>query len=86
MIHAQDENPWQLTSASVETRQVFEDLSGFHVRLLLKSMTHCTEIRQRVVEYYQNLGFQLLPRAPMLHPSIPMSFVMNAGLVQVESS
>jgi alanyl-tRNA synthetase len=46
----------------------------------------CAEIRQKFVEYYQNLGFQLLPRAPMLHPSIPMSFVMSAGLVQVETS
>ena len=44
------------------------------------------EIRRRFVEYYQNLGFQLLPRAPMMHPSIPMSFVMSAGLVQVETS
>lgn len=47
---------------------------------------HCTEIRQRFIEYYQHLGFWLLPRAPMLHPSIPMSFVMSAGLVQVETS
>jgi alanyl-tRNA synthetase len=47
---------------------------------------HCAEIRQKFVEYYRSLGFQLLPRAPMLHPSIPMSFVMSAGLVQVETS
>lgn len=44
------------------------------------------EIRQRFVNYYKELGFHLLPRAPMLHPSIPMSFVMSAGLVQVETS
>ncbi len=44
------------------------------------------EIRQRFVAYYKNLDFRLLPRAPMLHPSIPMSFVMSAGLVQVETS
>jgi alanyl-tRNA synthetase len=47
---------------------------------------HCAEIRQRFVEYYQQRDFQLLPRASMLHPSIPMSFVMSAGLVQVETS
>ena len=47
---------------------------------------HCTDIRQRFIDYYQHLGFRLLPRAPMLHPSIPMSFVMSAGLVQVETS
>ena len=46
----------------------------------------CSEIRRRFVEYYQKLDFQLLPRAPMMHPSIPMSFVMSAGLVQVETS
>lgn len=44
------------------------------------------EIRSRFVDFYEELGFQLLPRAPMLHPSIPMSFVMSAGLVQVETS
>jgi len=47
---------------------------------------NCTGIRQRFIEYYQQLGFQFLPRAPMLHSSIPMSFVMSAGLVQVETS
>ncbi len=44
------------------------------------------EIRSRFVNYYSDLGFQLLPRAPLLHPSIPMSYVMSAGLVQVETS
>jgi len=44
------------------------------------------EIRRRFVNYYKELGFYLLPRAPMLHPSIPMSFVMSAGLVQIETS
>jgi alanyl-tRNA synthetase len=44
------------------------------------------EIRQHFEEYYKELGFSPLPRAPMLHPSIPMSFVMSAGLVQIETS
>jgi len=47
---------------------------------------NASEIRRRFVDYYKGLGFHLLPRAPMLHPSIPMSFVMSAGLVQVETS
>ena len=47
---------------------------------------HSSEIRRRFVNYYEGLGFHPLPRAPMLHPSIPMSFVMSAGLVQVETS
>lgn len=45
-----------------------------------------TEIHQRFINYYEGMGYQRLPRAPMLDPSIPMSFVMSAGLVQVETS
>lgn len=45
-----------------------------------------SEIRQRFVEYYTEEDYVLLPRAPMLDDSIPMSFVMSAGLVQVEQS
>lgn len=47
---------------------------------------HCSAIRERFISYYQHLDFQLLPSGSMLHPSIPMSFVMSAGLVQVETS
>lgn len=43
-------------------------------------------ISQRFTEYYESNGFRLLPRAPMLDASIPMSFVMSAGLVQIETS
>jgi alanyl-tRNA synthetase len=43
-------------------------------------------ISQRFTEYYEARGFHLLPRAPMLDASIPMSFVMSAGLVQIETS
>ena len=32
---------------------------------------NASEIRQRFVDYYKGLGFHPLPRAPMLHPSIP---------------
>lgn len=46
----------------------------------------CAEIRQKFIEYYQSLNFQHLDRASMMHPSIPLSFVMSAGLVQVETS
>lgn len=44
------------------------------------------EISSRFIRYYQHLGFELLPSAPLLDPSIPMSFVMSAGLVQVEAA
>ncbi len=46
---------------------------------------NCSDIRQQFVGFFDQQGFQLLPPAPMLHPSIPMSFVMSAGLVQVET-
>lgn len=45
----------------------------------------CLSIRQIFVNYYLQDSFQLLPRAPMMHPSIPMSYVMSAGLEQVET-
>ncbi len=44
------------------------------------------QIRESFVQYYQEMGHHILPRASMLDPSIPMSFVMSAGLVQVETS
>ena len=43
-------------------------------------------IRQLFVDYYAAQDYRLLPRAPMMDPSIPMSFVMSAGLVQIETS
>lgn len=43
------------------------------------------KIRQLFIDHYGDQGYELLPRAKLLHPSIPMSFVMSAGLVQVES-
>lgn len=43
------------------------------------------DISRRFVEYYQVLGFEELPRSSLLDPSIPMTFVMSAGLVQIET-
>ena len=45
-----------------------------------------TTVRNRFLNYFKELNYAQLERASMLHPSIPMSFVMSAGLVQVESS
>jgi alanyl-tRNA synthetase len=44
------------------------------------------EIGERFVRYYQDMGFEPLPSASLLDPSIPMTFVMSAGLVQVEAA
>lgn len=46
---------------------------------------NCRDIRQRFIDFFSQQEFVLLPAASMLHPSIPMSFVMSAGLVQVET-
>jgi alanyl-tRNA synthetase len=44
------------------------------------------DINNRFVRFYQEQGFQRLNRASLLDPTIPMSFVMSAGLVQVEKA
>lgn len=46
----------------------------------------CFKVSDRFVHYYQAKGFEVLPSASLLDPSIPMSFVMSAGLVQIETS
>jgi alanyl-tRNA synthetase len=53
--------------------------------MLIKNIMSCKEIRQHFIEFFAVQDFQRLPSAPMLHSSIPMSFVMSAGLVQVET-
>lgn len=47
---------------------------------------HPQLISERFVRYYQRLGFKQLSGTPLLHPSIPMTFVMSAGLAQVETA
>lgn len=45
-----------------------------------------TEVGQRFLEYYQSYGYEVIPGSSLLDPSVPMSFVMSAGLAQVEMS
>ncbi len=47
---------------------------------------HPQAISDRFVRYYQSLGFKQLPGTSLLHPSIPMTFVMSAGLAEVETA
>lgn len=65
---------------------VYTNLQKKNKLLLRGTQVNITEIRKSFVGYYENMGYQLLPSAPMIDPSIPMSFVMSAGLVQVENS
>ncbi len=44
------------------------------------------EIGRRFLEYYQSLDYKIIPGSSLLDPSVPMTFVMSAGLVQVETS
>lgn len=43
------------------------------------------DIGQRFLRYYQGDGFKLLPGTSLLDPSVPMTFVMSAGLGQIEA-
>lgn len=47
---------------------------------------HSLEVSDRFERYYRDMGFEHLPESSLLDPSIPMTFVMSAGLVQVEKS
>lgn len=42
------------------------------------------DIGQRFLRYYQDDGFKLLSGTSLLDPSVPMTFVMSAGLGQIE--
>ncbi|OQY23961.1 MAG: hypothetical protein B6I34_04090, partial [Anaerolineaceae bacterium 4572_32.1] len=44
------------------------------------------KVGQRFLEYYQADGYEVIPGSSLLDPSVPMSFVMSAGLAQVETS
>lgn len=45
-----------------------------------------SEIARIFLDYFGDLGYQIIPGSSLLDDSIPMSFVMSAGLVQVERS
>lgn len=44
-----------------------------------------TEIGQEFLEYYANQGYEIIPGSSLLNDSVPMSFVMSAGMVQFEN-
>lgn len=45
----------------------------------------CQEISEAFLSLHKQHGFETLPASSLLHPSVPMSFVMSAGLIQVEN-
>lgn len=44
------------------------------------------EVGEIFLAYYRDHGYEVVPGSSLLDPSVPMSFVMSAGLAQVESS
>ncbi|MBN1483812.1 MAG: hypothetical protein JXA37_03750 [Chloroflexia bacterium] len=54
--------------------------------ILPKQAFSTEEIGRRFLSYYQKGGYEAIPGSSLLDPSVPMSFVMSAGLVQVETS
>lgn len=44
------------------------------------------QVGERFIEFYATCGYASIPGSSLLDPSVPMSFVMSAGLVQVETS
>lgn len=48
-------------------------------------ITSCQEISDAFLSLHQKEGFETLPPSSLIHPSVPMSFVMSAGLIQVEN-
>src|SRR5512146_482316 len=45
-----------------------------------------SKIGERFIDYYQSQGYKSISGSSLLDPSVPMTFVMSAGLVQVETS
>jgi alanyl-tRNA synthetase len=43
-------------------------------------------VGQRFIRYYRDNGFKILDRGSLLAPSVPMTFVGSAGLIQIESA
>jgi alanyl-tRNA synthetase len=45
----------------------------------------CNQISDNFLAMHEADGFKTLPAASLLHSSVPMSFVMSAGLIQIEN-
>ena len=44
------------------------------------------DVGKKFLNYYASQGYEIIPGSSLLDPTVPMSFVMSAGLVQVERS
>jgi alanyl-tRNA synthetase len=56
----------------------------FEMKLQQESVS-ADEIGQQFLAYYARLGYEILPGSSLLNDSVPMSFVMSAGMAQFES-
>jgi alanyl-tRNA synthetase len=57
-----------------------------HTATSTRQALSSVEVGQRFLEYYQARVYKVVPGSSLLDPSVPMSFVMSAGLVQVGRS
>lgn len=53
---------------------------------LLKQETTLFNIAQFFLDFYKSYGYKVIPGSSLLDPSVPMTFVMSAGLAQVQTS
>jgi len=53
--------------------------------ILDRSTMECNQISDNFLAMHEADGFKTLPAASLLHSSVPMSFVMSAGLIQIEN-
>lgn len=51
-----------------------------------KPLHTCQSISDAFLALHASDGFAVLPPSSLLHESVPMSFVMSAGLIQVENN
>ncbi len=61
-----------------------QNIKTKHATSIIHSDTN--EIARMFLNHFRELDYQVLPGSSLLDDSIPMSFVMSAGLVQVERS
>lgn len=57
-----------------------------HENALKTCYRSVAETGRAFLKHYEGEGFQPIPGSSLLDPSVPMSFVMSAGLVQVETA
>lgn len=56
-----------------------------YMHQIQRTALDCQAISEAFLALHEQDGFARLPPSSLLHDSVPMSFVMSAGLIQVEN-